>query len=79
MPIFSDDLRKYQELEERYKVELADYESESRAYQILLERDPKEPALAGHYTKVSEKNRKVQQTYAELEQMRRSLSSAPRA
>jgi DNA repair exonuclease SbcCD ATPase subunit len=73
---FSDDLSKLQELETKYRQQLAEYEAELTAYRTLLDRDPKDPELEKRYEQVESKNAEVQQTYAELDSLRRSLASA---
>ena len=71
---FSKDLSELQSLEERYRQQLHEYETELATYRTLLERDPKDSELPQRYEEVERKNNEVQQTYAELDRMRRSLS-----
>lgn len=70
---YSGDLRKFQELEERYRRELAEYEAEAATYrnQLQLQRD--DPELLKRYELVEEKGRQARKTYDELEQLRRTL------
>ena len=73
MALFSEDLNKLQSLEETYRQQLADYETELTTYRALHERDPNDPDVAQRYETLTEKNRKLQETYTELDQLRRSL------
>ena len=73
MPRFSENLQQLQELEDRYRRDLEAYEREVTAYRTLLEHNSSDPALPDLYKRVEEKNRSVQQTYTELEALRRSL------
>jgi hypothetical protein len=72
--LFSEDLNKLQELEERYRQQRAEYDAEVAAYRTLLDRDRNDPGLAKRYEEVERKNSALQETYAELERLRRSLS-----
>ena len=74
MPLFSEDLNKLQELDEQYRRERQDYDAEVAAYRTLLDRDPNDPELTKRYAEVERKNAKLQQTYTELEGLRRRLS-----
>jgi hypothetical protein len=72
--LFSQDLQKLQELEERYRQELSDYQTELTKYQTLREANPNAPDLATRYEELERKNAAAQKTYAELEGLRRALS-----
>jgi uncharacterized protein YeaO (DUF488 family) len=69
---FSEDLQRFQDLEERYRKELVDYETEHRRYTDLLAREPQHPDLAKLYETVEEKGRRARDTYAELESLQRT-------
>jgi len=70
---YSGDLRKFQELEEQYRRELADYETEAATYKSQLQLHPDDPELLKRYELVEEKGRRARRTYDELEQLRRAL------
>jgi hypothetical protein len=70
---YSGDLRKFQELEEQYRRELADYETEAATYKSQLQLQPDDPELLKRYALVEEKGRQARRTYDELEQLRRAL------
>lgn len=74
MPRFSENLQQLQELEDRYRTELDEYQRQVTAYRTLLDHSPKDPGLPALYEEVEKKNLQVQQTYAELDDLRRSLS-----
>lgn len=74
MALFSEDLKRLQDLEEQYRQQVADYQTEVAAYRTLLEHKPEDPDLPKRYKEVEEKNQVVQQTYAELDRLRRTLS-----
>lgn len=74
MALFSQDLKRLQDLEQQYRQELAEYQAEATAYRTLLEHKPNDPELPKRYEELEVKNRKVQETYRELERLRRALS-----
>ena len=74
MPPFSEDLKRFQELEEKYRKELAEYEAVAEAYRAFLTANPNDPDLAKRYEDVERKNSQAQSTYAELERLRRALA-----
>jgi archaellum component FlaC len=71
--LFSEDLRRLQELEERYRRELSEYEALAIEYRTLLDRHPHDPELPKLYESVESKSRQVQETWNELDRLRRSL------
>jgi transketolase N-terminal domain/subunit len=70
---FSEDLRRFKELEERYRRELAEYETEAATYKNHLQMQPNDPELLKRYELVEQKGRQARATYDELEQLRRAL------
>jgi hypothetical protein len=74
VPPFSEDLQKLQSLEERYREQLSGYETELTTYRALLDRDPNDPDVARRYDDLDSRNRALQETYREMETLRRSLS-----
>jgi uncharacterized protein YeaO (DUF488 family) len=74
MALFSEDLKTFQELEERYRQELAEYQAAAASYNALLERGQDDPSLPKLYAEVQEKNEKARKTYGELESLRRKLA-----
>ncbi len=79
MALFSEDLRKFQELEKQYRTQLTEYQAEAAAYNALLKHDPKNPDLPQHYAEVEKKGEVAQKTYAGLEAMRRARLSSSAA
>jgi predicted RNase H-like nuclease (RuvC/YqgF family) len=71
--LFSENLQQLKELEDRYRQELDDYQRDLSRYQTLLEHNPNDAELPALYERVESTNRKVQETYAKLERLRRSL------
>ena len=74
MALFSENLQQLQDLEDRYRQQLADYQQQLTTYRTLLDRDRNDPGLPKLYEEVEAKNRQVQETYTELERLRRSLA-----
>jgi septation ring formation regulator EzrA len=72
--LFSENLQRLQDLETRYREELEDYQHEVSRYRRLLEENPKDPSLPGLYEQVESKNKRAEETYRTLEELRRSLS-----
>ena len=72
--LFSQDLKRLQDLEQQYRQELTEYQAEATAYRTLLEHKPDDPDLPRRYKELEAKNRRVQEMYAELERLRRALS-----
>ena len=73
---FSEDLSNLQALEETYRRQLAEYETELTTYRALYERDSNDPDVAQRYEELAERNRKLQETYENLAQLRQSLAPA---
>jgi septation ring formation regulator EzrA len=72
--LFSEDLKRLQDLEVQYRKELAEYQAEAAEYRTLLEHKPDDPDLPKRYEQLEAKNKQVQETYAKLERLRRMLS-----
>lgn len=74
MARFSENLQQLEELEDRYRQQLDEYQREVTRYRTLLDHSPNDPGLPALYEDVEKKNQQVQATYAELERLRRTLS-----
>ena len=74
MARFSENLQQLEELEGRYRQQLDEYQREVTRYRTLLEHSPSDPGLPTLYEEVEKKNQQVQETYTELERLRRTLS-----